>query len=63
MAIPADDGLRAPEELCAMTADAGVVIGKVGNIGEIPSFPPIRRRNFMASLAGLLVLFGGVGEF
>lgn len=59
MAIRADDGLSALEELRAMTTDAGVVIRKVGDVWKIPSLPPIRRRHlFVASVAALLVLFG-----
>ncbi len=60
MADSADDGLSAFEELRAMAAHAGVVIGKVGNIGKISDLLPVRGRCFVASLAVLLVLFGCV---
>ena len=56
----ANHGLSAFEELRSMAADAGVVVGKVGNVRKIPHLLPVRSRYFVASTAAFLVLFGCV---
>jgi len=60
---PANDGLRPFEELSAVTAHAGVVAGKVGNVGKISGLLPIRGGYLMAGVAGPLMLFSDMQEF
>ena len=60
MADRADDGMSAFEELRAMAAHTGIVVGEMGNVRKMSHLLPVRGRYFVASLAALLVLFGCV---
>ena len=60
MADRTDNGLSAFEELRAMAAHTGIVVGEVGNVRKISHLLPVSGRYFVASPAALLVLFGGV---
>src|SRR5207302_6552055 len=60
MTVGADDWLNAFEELLSMAANTSTVIGKVGNVRKASDFDRVCRRQFMTSLAGLSVFFGGV---
>lgn len=62
MAVGTDRWLGALEELWAMTADAGVVIGKVGDVGKVADLFPISRGSLVTSLARFPMLPGCMGE-
>ena len=56
MADGTDRRFRSSEKLLAMAADAGIVIGIVGNIWILAHFAPIAGRDFVAGEARGLVL-------
>ena len=60
VAIRADNRLGALKKLRPMTADARVVARKVGNVRKVSYFFPVVGGNFVAGIAGALVLFGAV---
>src|SRR2546428_4474362 len=60
MAVGTNSGLGAFEELLAMAPHAGIVIRIVGNVGKASGLLPIGCGNFVAGLAGFLMLFGRV---
>ena len=60
VAIRADDWLGSLKKLRPMTADTRVVARKVGNVGKVPYLFPVVRGNFVAGIAGGLVLFATV---
>src|ERR1043166_1582020 len=60
MASRANYRLRSLEKLLAMTADAGVVSGEVGHVGEVSYFFPVAGRDFVASVAGAAMFSGEV---
>ena len=62
MAVSTDNGLRAFEKLRPMTTHTGVMVRIVRDIGKPAHFFPVRRRVFVACIAGFLMLFGGVRE-
>lgn len=62
MANGTDGGLCPFEKLRTMATDACIVAGIVCDVGKVPYLFPIIGRNFVAGIAGLLVLFGSVGE-
>lgn len=57
MANGTDGGLRPFEKLRTMTTNACIVAGIVCDVGKVSCFFPIIGRNFVAGIAGLLVLF------
>ncbi len=62
MANGTDGGLCPSEKLRTMTGDAGIVAGIVCDVGKVSYFFPIIGCDFVAVIAGLLVLLGSVGE-
>ena len=62
VAITANDRPCAFEKLLTMTTHAGIMTGKVCNVGKLPDLFPVSGRNLMAGVAGPLMLFCGVGK-
>ena len=62
MAVGADDGLDALEELLPMAANTSSVIGKIGNVRKASDLRRVRGRQLMTSFTGLSVFLGGVRE-
>ncbi len=62
MADSADGRLRASEELLAMATNASVMTRIVGNVGNPSGLLPVQGGDFVAGVAGLLMLFRGVRE-
>ena len=56
VAVRTDGGLGAFEELGAMTTDAGVMTGKVGNVRVVANFFPVVSWNLVTGVARGLVL-------
>jgi hypothetical protein len=57
-----DKGLCPFEKLRTMTTDAGSVAGIVCDVGKVSYFFPVIGGNFMAGVAGLLVLVCSMRE-
>src|SRR5258705_738347 len=53
---------RAFEKMLTMTTHAGIMTGKVCNVGKLPDLFPVSGRNLMAGVTGTLMFFCGVGE-
>ena len=62
MTAGADHRLSGLEELGSMTADAGVVIREVSDVGKVANLLPVSSGSFMAGIARLPMLFGRVGK-
>ena len=62
MTIRTNCRLRTLEELRAVTTDAGVMTGKVGNVRIVANFLPIIGWNFVARIASRLMFLGRVRE-
>ena len=62
MAIGANGGLCAFEELLAMAPHAGIVTRIISDVGKVSYLFPVFGWNFMAGIAGSLMLTGRVGE-
>lgn len=59
----ADGRPRAAKELLPMTTNAGIMAGIVCHVRERACRTPVRSGNFVAGVAGPLMIPGGVQEF
>ena len=62
VAIRTNSRLRAFEKLGAVTTDAGIVTGKIGDVGKVANFLPIISRNLVAGVASRLMLLRRMGK-
>ena len=62
VAARADHRLRSLEKLRTMATNTRIMPGIVGNVRKVPHFFPVVGGNFMAGVAGSLMLFRGVGK-
>src|SRR5258705_7803692 len=62
VAIAANDRPCAFEKLLTMTTHAGIMTGKVRNVGKLSYLFPVSGRNLVAGVAGALMFFCSVGE-